>query len=540
MAGSNDPAMSRWLSAVARRIRVRRAGRWVCFSLLAWGVAGLVVLGVGRLLPLGWERPAVLVSAAAAVVIGGAIGLLLPLPGRLVARSADRDLDSRDRIITAVELQERPTTDDVGELQVASTEGYLSRIATKEAAPMRLPVASSRAVLVIVALVGLLLGIPNPMDAVAQRRAEAAAELERRADEVREQAERLEDSALSEEEKALAVEELEDLARRLEEADDLRAGLEEIARSESRLQSLQRSDQLAAKTLLANIDRSLEEDPLADGAEGSLADQLDDLAELLPRLATDERAEAADRLDQMAANLETTDTDLAEDLRDAAAALREGDDPGALDTAAESAREAQKRISGQESLSSARTALQEARASLQEASERIASGAAQGSGDGSDQRPGGSQQGEEAGEGEGSSGEGGSGSTPGTGQRSGSSAGNGEGDGASGQSGEGAGSGGREGGTGASDVDTRVFDPILGGEIAEELRVKGELGEGPQTTMGREPGLTSPGRILIPYSSVYPAWSARAARTVEVLPIPASLRSFVRDYFTALEPTGVR
>ena len=84
--------------------------------------------------------------------------------------------------------------------------------------------------------------------------------------------------------------------------------------------------------------------------------------------------------------------------------------------------------------------------------------------------------------------------------------------------------------------DAPIFDPIFGQEIADRLRVSGTNQGGRDTELGTQIGQGRDGEILIPYSFVYPEWSARAARSVDTLPIPASLRAFVRSYFRSLAP----
>ncbi len=88
--------------------------------------------------------------------------------------------------------------------------------------------------------------------------------------------------------------------------------------------------------------------------------------------------------------------------------------------------------------------------------------------------------------------------------------------------------------------DPPVYDPIFGAEIAEQIRVSGANQGGRAQEIGTQIGRGTHGEILIPYSYVYNAWSDRAARSVDTLTIPASLRAFVRSYFRSLEPGGAR
>jgi hypothetical protein len=87
--------------------------------------------------------------------------------------------------------------------------------------------------------------------------------------------------------------------------------------------------------------------------------------------------------------------------------------------------------------------------------------------------------------------------------------------------------------------ESQIFNPILGGEPAERLQAEGNVDpSGEQTVTGRQLGQGAEGNALVPYREVYPEYSSRAARTVEQLPVPASLRTFVRSYFESLAPVS--
>lgn len=535
-----DDRLSRWLTPVSRRMRLRRGLRWGITALAAGAGLATALLAVARLIPLGWEQPVAATLVAAPALVGVLAGLSAPLKPSLVARAADRDLDSGDRIATSLELKGAPDRFRIGREQIDATEELLSGIRSQLAAPMRLPQRVSVLAALGLAAASLLLYLPNPAHAELDRRAAEARAVEEEAEKIKERAEELrKDADASPETEALA-EELEQLGSKLEETESIEEALQEIARAEGELEELTRQDHLATKALIRDFERSTEEDPLSDGIEGSLAEQLEALDEQLGELSEEERQKAADDLEGLAESLQASEPQLSEALSEAADALRSGSSSGELSAAAEAARDTEARLEAQEDLSASRSELSESRGRLSEAQGQIeqgsegSAGEEDGEGSSGDQ---GSENGESSsgsGSEEGSQGSGAEGSEGSEGQ--GSDEGEGQGTGQSGTSPE---SGGGQGqGLGPSGLgDSPIYDPIFGGELSESLQAEGEILDGRRETTGSTgSGPTFNGQILIPYRYTYPEWSAQASRTVEVLPVPASLRSFVRAYFSSLAP----
>ena len=529
MNSSTPHGLNEWLRRIALRVRLRRGIRNALGAVIIAGMAAILLGVVARLTPLGWERWA----ASGLVVLAASAGLLTGvarrLPRQLLARSADRDLAASDRIVTTLEVGRGSGSRPVEQELVWSTLRWLRGQPAKLAAPLRLPRRRGVAALAVVGVLGLVLLLPNPMDEAVAQRKEDAGILESKALELKREAAKVKaNDAIPPETRNQIAKELERAAAALEESASIEEGLAALARSEGKLAGLARRDALASKALLRSFERSLEEKPLAPGLKGNAPEQVRSLAgaEATPQ----EKQEAADRLDQLAGSLESTDSQLSGDLAEAAEGLRSGDD-SSLEQAADALERAASEIEGDRALGEARSEIADARSGLNEATKASQGGGPQG-------QPGGNQPSEGAQGNQGAQGDqggpGGQGNQAGnpSGQVGGTNAPTGSP--ATGGPGAPNGSGNNPS---AGIGDSPVFDPILGGEISERLQAEGQRqAGGRQTLEGSQTGLGQEGDVQIPYRYVYPAWSSRAARTIEVTPVPASVRSFVRSYFTALAP----
>jgi tetratricopeptide (TPR) repeat protein len=534
-----------WLTSVRRRIRLRRGLRWAVAGVIAWAGAALVIMVAARIIPLGWER-SVAAFAAAAVVIAAMAGVFKKLPRFLAARAADNDLSAADRIGTAVDLLTEGRTAGLAPAQIAGATKWAAASSVGKASPIRIPMRRSAVALGLSAVVGALFLIPNPMDRVIEKRRAEAAILKERAADLQKKAEEIERSDISPEEKKKLVEELNELAKKVASSESIDQALKELAKLEGKLSELQKSDHLELKALAKAFERNVEGKPLASGVSGKTPEQLRQLAELLPQLSQSEKEDAAQRLEAFAKSLENSDPETAAALKEAAGALKEGGDPEALRGAAEKLDEAAAKIAAQDEIAASRADLGDLREELADAKEALENAEGTRAGEAEGQSP--DRTGRPGNEGEGQ-GQRGEGQSPGQnqggaqnqqGQRgAGSPSGTVSGansptaDPATGGPGTPSGSGNNP----STEVsESEVFDPIFG-NTAERIQAEGERqAGGRETTVGNREGGGAGGPVTVPYRSVYPAWSARAARTVQTLPIPASLRSYVRSYFASLAP----
>ena len=94
-------------------------------------------------------------------------------------------------------------------------------------------------------------------------------------------------------------------------------------------------------------------------------------------------------------------------------------------------------------------------------------------------------------------------------------------------------------GSESGDGGLREYEPLyaprsLGGEGGPEMELPqtGDLGE-----LIRElPSDPEMGQSTVPYNRIYAEYAEAANRALEDQHIPLSLRSYVRDYFSSLEP----
>ncbi|MDP9069334.1 MAG: hypothetical protein M3N53_13455 [Actinomycetota bacterium] len=522
-------ALETWLAQVRRRVRVRRGLLWMTAGAVAWGGAGAGVMLLARVRPLGWEEEVVLVSLPLALMVPFLAGALQKLPSELVARAADRDLAAADRLGTAVEFAGGDGA-ALAAHQAADAARYAIAHDPRRAAPLRVPHRRIWMAAGLAAAVALLAFVENPMDAVLERQAAERKLLEQAAQDVERGAREVDAAPIAEEQKRELVEELDQLARELRDAASIEEALKELLQAQRRLAAMQDGDHIATKTLTSSFERSLENDPLAPGLSGSAQEQLRELAAKMDQLGAGERNAAAERLQQLAESVQAMDPELAAALAAASTALSDGGDPEALADAASALAATLGAIAAQESVAASAAslgALGDQLAAAQAALAQAGQGQGQAAGEG---------EGAGAGQGQGQGqGQGAGGQNQGTGVGAGGAAGT-NANSATGATGGAA----QPDGTGRNaskpSDDAPIFDPIFGDEIAERLRVGGNNQGGRDTELGTQIGAGRDGHILIPYSYVYPEWSARAARTVDTLAIPASLRSFVRAYFRSLAP----
>jgi len=83
-----------------------------------------------------------------------------------------------------------------------------------------------------------------------------------------------------------------------------------------------------------------------------------------------------------------------------------------------------------------------------------------------------------------------------------------------------------------------VFAPRIPGTAGDAEFVPGQQGPGGQsvTRQERQPLPGQPGRAMVPYRDVFPAFREAAAAALEREYIPPGLRDYVREYFSRLEP----
>ncbi len=540
---SRDPirnALTAWLC----RLRLVRSLHWSAWGLVGGLAASGSILGYALLSRTLLAREAFTMGAAgvaAGFMIGLLAALLWPLSEAAAARRLDFALGLKERISTALELSSQDLDSALAMRQHEDAAVHASGIDPRRGLPFRLP--RIQLLLALVLALAHVAGWSYAQDSF--RAAQEKRLLRETIDAQIEEIEALIESIRNDPE--LTDEQVEALVRPLEEAlQDLAASetLEEAfsALEEAResLQSLQdpaadaAADQLQQAAQAASGETG---SPLYQAAQSLAAGDLEQAAEDLR--AIDPAALDAAELDQLAEQLDAladavagVDPALANQLREAADAARNGEAAAleeALDLAAEAIEQIQQQASGSQAARQAAGQVGEIQEAIVAAGQGDSTGTpVAGTGDG---QPG---SGDQPGDSSGSGGENPGGS--GSGSGSGSGTGSGTGADPGGQAGTDPISQGNDpDGSGESG-----FQPIspssIGGEGSDRISVPPSGAEGGDVigTGPSDSGSTAP--ITVPYINVLPQYQAAAVEAIDSGIIPAQFEDLVRDYFSSLEP----
>ncbi len=515
------------LHAIRRRLRVAWAvaTMQVVAPLVAVAALGLVL--AGRTLDIAASDVIALWMVVGVAVLIVAYAVLCKVPDALVARAADRGLRTRDAFETSLEL-ERENDDDFAQ-RVHARAGELAAVSeSREAVPLRWRRRPTLvAAFVAPAAIALAL-MANPQDAMRHDRARDEAAIDATADVIRSEAERI----AQQPEGAAAAERLEQLAADLEKTNSLDKAQELLDHAAAELRDQVGDDLLAKKAATEGLQRSLENSPLPgtsseEAAEQTVQEQLDALADELPGMTAAERAEAAQRLEDLATTQEAGDPATADALEQAAQDLREGNVAGAqarLGEAGHANAQASSEAAQQTAASDAAQAAANAGQRLGQARDgQPAAGQGDGQGQG---------QGQGQGSGQGSGGQGQQGSGGVGGNPSGNVGGGSGSPGNGGQGGQGQGAG-HQDGSGGPDLDT-IYDPThgTGGETGS---VGGGTGTGEGGTVGTTNGQTNSGSSQVPVSDVLDSYARQATDAMNNPSVPPAIRALVLAYFNRLQ-----
>ncbi|HRV90967.1 MAG TPA: hypothetical protein P5526_02260, partial [Anaerolineae bacterium] len=405
------------LATMGRYLRLRDGLRLVARTLwLAMLVVVLVELAA-RTWPMANRHLWALVPLGVCL-----LGVLLytwlrPLSLYAVARRLDAELHLKDRLATALELQDSDRPDPLAfyPRQLADAAAV-----ARQLKPGALDWQVSRQKLgwaAAVATVALaLVFLPNPMDAILAHRAAVQAAAQQQAEAIRAARNELESATdPTSEERAQALAELERLMAALAaNPGDLDQALADLAKTQAQLRELQSPAATARQSALDQLAAQLtalsqgESQASTDTTEAGQA--LQELAASLPGLDPSAQTDLADTLDRLAAQTAAADADLAKSLVDLANAVRNGSAGEALQAAgaAQGAlAQASQNADLQEALAQAQNALNDSRQQLAQSGQAQSQGQAQAQTSGQGQGQGQNQQGQGQGQGSGQPGGGG-------------------------------------------------------------------------------------------------------------------------------------
>ena len=462
------------------------------------------------------------VSTVAGAAVGVVYGFLAAPSMGTTARQADLLMNLSDRMGTAWEF--RDSNSPVVSLQ---RQDALASIRSRDpSVAVRIWPGRSHFLPVILglALIGVLVALPNPMDRVIQQREQ----LQQRLAQAREEVQKTKEwsarsgSPLSVEDRAAVEQALEKLEQALTEAGNTPDALAALSQTEQEI-NLLRDPKTGQGRGLEDIGAALATSPtttalgksLGSGDDAALLDAIEALADQLDSMSELELQELAAAL-QRAANAATGSEGVAGSLRQASRAIA-SEDPGAAEAAvaglAGSLTALQNEAEASEALDSTLSGLRGARSFISGvAVAQTADGMAAG--------PGGR--------------DGANGGAAGAGQ---AVQGGAVGAGQAVQGGSGIGSGGGSGGSGAGNQPGARL-----GEDSGRLPAEGETvfvpGQGPDipTEVRTGPGAgIAPGRLR-PYNEVLGQYAEQAREHMERSPVPQGYKELVRRYFAELEP----
>lgn len=443
------------------------------------------------------------------------------------ARFADERLDLLERASTAVEIQlgHIQTTPALAHSQLSDTIGVYEKVDIRRNMPLQMRMSDIVLLAaVIILLFGAILLPNNQNDLLADNRL-VKEEIERQVIALEALQEAIStDSRLSEESLDELLAPLEDAIEELREGDPSREfGVAVLSEAETELRELSAQNE----TSLADENLSETAAPLAQnqtsqelgqslqrGQLSNASEELFQLSDQISALNENELSELARDLAETSANLQDIDPELAANLQRSAQALQAGDQNGGQEALDEAASILEQRA-GEQALSSqaGQTAdrMEESRQQIAQAGQN-------------DQQTQDSDQ-----------------PTANSGSSSDSGQGEGQGSGQAllGINGESRGLGGP--GPGGGHVD-QVFVPNLA-DISDidgvNIELPAECSSNPDncgSLVGEAPSQFSAEESLVPYSQVYGDYRDTAYETLDSEYIPLNMRSYIREYFSSLEP----
>lgn len=533
------------LGTLALYIRRENALKWGVWGLAGGLAAAALINLLARLFPLltWWPRLALSLGLPALGALGALLAAYLyPWPPAAVARVGDARLDLRARLATALEI-------DAGQIPAAPDLAARQRADAVQAAQSADPKTTFKlvfpqrpALIAAILLVALIVGLamPNPQEKVIAQNLAEQAVIEKQIERLEQVKKEIEANPnLNADDKETLLKEIDETIRDLEKGNlSKEEAIARLSETEETLKELLDPDAQAAQAALDEAGRqaALDEntqpvgEALAQGDYQGAAEALETLGEKLPQMSAEELTSLAERLEAMAAAVEATNPELAQALRDAAAALRQGDIAAAqeaLQRAAALTKQAGQEIAAQQATQQTLGQVQEGRREIAQSGEGNQGTGDQGQGN-QDQN----------GQGQGQQGQGNQGKN-GQGQGTGDGSGTGDSNGQPGSGGD---------PTGPIDPNApgkpgeKEYDPVyaperLGeGEGGDLIKVPGTGDDNGPPTGEVDGGPHDPGQALVPYDQVYTDYQAQAASALENSYIPRGIKDYVRDYFSAIEP----
>jgi hypothetical protein len=538
MATIND--LSHTLTHWTRRLRMQRAVTWSLRGLTLGLVLALIagIYGLFQLSLLRNEFLAVTISLTLiSPILAGLIAYLWPVQPLQAARHFDRVFHLGERVSTAFELHQTHSNNPLATRQLEDAVEIAQKIKPNRDFPIHIKKWELGYALTIALLIGLIwfrgekwFDSARQARAVEQAIAEETAQIEETIQQIQA------NDALTEEQKEELTQLLEQAQQNLQENPTLESSVSTLTSTSEKLQAMSsaQTEQMTQALQQTGSELAAQEGSPLQGvgealAKGNTVNAASELGNInVNELNASEANQLAEQLDQMAASLQSSNPQLAQQLQAAANALRRGD-MAAAQQALQNASQSMAQAGQQAAMSQA--ASQTAQQLNQGAGQIMAAG-----GSGQNQQ---AQAGQGQGQGQGP-GQTGNGQNNQSGQNSGGAgSGNGSGD-SQGQTGPEAGNTPIDQGNGPGDGGEESYEQIyapslLGGDGNNTVNLSGSGEDG--EVIGQGPTDPSqPGESLVPYTEVYSQYDEFNRQAIENGEIPVDFLSIIRNYFDSLQP----
>lgn len=552
----------RFIEAARRRLQRFRAVAYALYGLAGGLAAGMLLLILGRLIPIPSLRIAASVLPLAGLAAGFLWGWLRRIPVKAAASAMDGSPEGAERsdmMVTALSFMEDDSP--VARYQRQQAELYGSRFAASMKERMPSPKRKKPLIICSAGLAALLvmMFIPNPMD----KRVEAAKEqqkwIKEQVKKTDQLAEELKKELMKPEDKQKLQERIDELKKQMaaqkhpeKVLDKLEEVMKELEKTAKKQEENSKNLSKLAKQMMDHPSLSKAGKSLKEGKSEELKKEMKKLTDKVKNMSDQEKSKLRDALKKLAeeAAKHPEAEKLKEALQKAADSLKNGkltkEQEEALQKLAEELAKAAEAKTSADGASKAASDLAAALASqgLNLAEQMSAAGlsvsdawstggsaealAQAGLGEGTDSEDG------EGGEGSSGEGQGAGGQGQGAGQgQGGGGAGAGAGAGQGSGSGQGVGAGAGAGlGSGGRELVTTPRDLKGSGNVKND---KGPLtGKGGEIQKGGvSPTLPGSSR---PYEEVYKDYAAEARRSLGRSQLPDQMQGLVEDYFTQINP----
>jgi hypothetical protein len=558
----------------SNRARLQSSLHWLFLGAAGGLGVSLIIAVLARVFPI-LSTDATIIFSVACLLIGTATAFAWPWLRTLRATPAtwarrfDQQFVLKERLSTALELREGlvvTNNDRMRKQQQSDAAQAAQNVDVRTALPLRL---SRRFVLYAFALALALaatIALPNPQQEVLANRAQMQQAVEEQLKQLEATRQDVEQStALNDNQKKQVIQALDDAQKALSDPSSTpEKALAAINDAQSKLDALrdqswpnQRDDLQRAGQALAPNELT---NPLANALENSnfqkAADALRNMTQPNGQPLNDpQRQRVADQLEQMARNVQNTDPATAQQLRDAAQKLRQGQDQAAqqaLNKAADALNQAGQKETVDQQVNKAQASMEDARRAVSEASNKENGQESNAATQSQDQK--GQSQTDQTNQ-AGANGQPGSNSQNGKqpGAQSGTNSANAD----QGQSGS---QGQTQTGSAASNTDpsgnaqagvvngpgdnahhedvgsdNSVFAPSRLNNSGQNVVLPEDKGQNvPNPNGSNNPGVSN--QASVPYQQVFPQYAKTADEALANGQVPSDLRDYVHDYFSSLDP----